>query len=166
MKNKRPSILIEKPRELKHLDAVAKIMDSQFRLPGTNFRFGLDAIIGLIPGAGDLSTFAISGYMIMVMSRNGASGFVLARMILNVVVDTLVGMIPFVGDIFDFAFKANIKNMKLMNQYYEEGRHRGGAWKLVIPLLVLLFAVLGFVIWIGYRLVRGLIDWGSESWGW
>ncbi len=155
--------MLEKPRELKHLDSVARLMDSQFRLPGTNFRFGLDAIIGLIPGAGDLSTFAISGYMIMIMSRNGASGFVLARMILNVVVDTLVGMIPFVGDIFDFAFKANIKNMKLMNQYYEEGRHRGGAWKLVIPLLIILFAVLGLVIWMGYRLVRGLMDW---NWSW
>lgn len=155
----RAAIQITKPRELKHLDSVARLMDSQFRLPGTNFRFGLDAIIGLIPGAGDLSMFAISGYMIMVMSRNGASGFILARMILNVVVDALVGMIPFVGDIFDFAFKANIKNMKLMNQYYEEGRHRGSAWKLIIPVLILLFAVLGLIIWMGYKLIRSLIEW-------
>ena len=156
MRYKQAPLPVNKPRELRHLDSLAKLMDSQFRLPGTRFRFGLDAIIGLIPGAGDLSMFAISGYMIMVMSRNGASGFVLARMIMNVVVDALVGMIPFIGDIFDFGFKANIKNMRLMNQYYEEGRHRGSAWKLIIPVMIVLFVILGFIIWMGYRLIRSL----------
>src|SRR5215210_76117 len=93
---------------LKHIAFLAKLMDAQFRIPGTDFRFGLDGLIGLIPGAGDLSTFAVSGYMLWVMAHNGASGYVLARMIVNVLIDTLIGSIPIIGDLFDFTFKANM----------------------------------------------------------
>ena len=89
---------------LKNLDSLAKLMDAQFRVPGTNFRFGLDGIIGLIPGAGDMSTFAVSGYMLWLMARNGASGFVMARMVLNVLIDALVGSVPIIGDLFDIVF--------------------------------------------------------------
>lgn len=146
----------EKPAELRHMDSLARLMDAQFRIPGTNFRFGLDAIIGLIPGIGDLSTFAISGYIIMIMAKNGASGFVLGRMVLNVVIDALVGMIPVIGDIADFGLKANMRNMRLMNQYYEQGRHLGGAWKIIVPVLLILFLVLMVIIWLGYRLISSL----------
>src|SRR5688500_20274734 len=66
-------------RAIKRLDRLAKLMDAQFRIPGTDIRFGLDGLIGLIPGGGDLSTFAVSGYMLWIMANNGASGFVLAR---------------------------------------------------------------------------------------
>ena len=69
-------------------------MDAKFKIPGTDIRFGLDALIGLIPGAGDLAGFGVSGYMIWVMANNGASGFVLARMILNVLIATFFGSIP------------------------------------------------------------------------
>ncbi|MEO6541740.1 MAG: DUF4112 domain-containing protein, partial [Ferruginibacter sp.] len=65
---------------IKNLDVLAKLMDSQFRIPGTKIRFGVDALIGLIPGAGDLAGFFVSGYMISILSKNGASGFVLAKM--------------------------------------------------------------------------------------
>jgi hypothetical protein len=142
------------PRQLKRMDALARLMDTQFRLPGTNFRFGLDGIIGLIPGAGDLSTFAVSGYMIWVMAHNGASGYVMARMILNVLLDALIGSIPLLGDLFDFAFKANTRNMKLMQQHYREGRHRGSAWKVILPVLILLLFVIIALIWGTYELIR------------
>ncbi|MEJ7679338.1 MAG: DUF4112 domain-containing protein [Segetibacter sp.] len=82
-------------RGLKQVEFLAKLMDSRFRVPGTNFRFGLDGIIGLIPVAGDLSTFAISGYMLVILARNGAGGFLLARMTLNILIDAVIGMIPF-----------------------------------------------------------------------
>ena len=143
-------------RGFNRMKFLARLMDSQFRLPGTNFRFGLDAVIGLIPGAGDLSTFAISGYLIWVMANNGASGFVVARMALNELIDSLFGMIPLIGDLFDFGFKANMKNIRLMEEYYEEGRHRGGAWKVVVPVLVILFLVLAGIIWLGYRFIAYL----------
>jgi hypothetical protein len=147
---------LPKPPALKHMEALARLMDNRFKIPGTNFRFGLDGIIGLIPGVGDLAGFAISAYMITIMSKNGASGYVLARMILNVVIDTAVGTIPVVGDLFDFAFKSNVYNIRLMNQYYEQGRHRGGAWKVVIPLLLLLFLLVAGIIWLGYKLFTWL----------
>lgn len=142
------------PRQLKQMDALAKLMDTQFRLPGTNFRFGLDGILGLIPGAGDLSTFAVSGYMIWVMAHNGASGYVMARMILNVLLDALIGSIPLLGDLFDFAFKANTRNMQLMQQHYREGRHHGSAWKVILPVLIVLLLVIIALIWGTYELIR------------
>ena len=144
---------IPQKKEFKDLDWLAKLMDSQFVVPGTNFRFGLDGIIGLIPGAGDLSTFAVSAYLLTIMARNGASGFVLARMVLNVVIDALFGMIPILGDLFDIAFKANMRNLKLMKEHYVEGRHRGGAWKVVAPVLLLLFVVVAGIIWGSYKLL-------------
>lgn len=140
-------------RRLRYLEALAKLMDSQFNVPGTTFRFGLDPIMGLIPGVGDFSTFAISAFMIFVMAKNGASGFVLARMILNVLIDTIIGAIPLVGDLFDFAYKSNTKNIKLMREYYVEGRHRGGAWKVVVPVLILFMLIFAGLIWLIYKLV-------------
>lgn len=137
---------------LKNMDLLARLMDSQFKIPGTNIKFGLDALIGLVPGAGDFATFLISGYMITVLASNGASGFVLARMVLNVVIDSLFGAIPVLGDIFDVAFKANQRNMKLMQQHYVEGRHKGGAWKVVIPVLFILFILVGLLAWLAYKL--------------
>jgi hypothetical protein len=140
-------------RNFKQLDWIAKLMDAQFSIPGTNFRFGLDGIIGLIPGAGDLSTFAVSGYLLTIMARNGASGFVLARMVLNVLIDAIIGMIPILGDLFDIAFKANMRNLRLMKEHYVEGRHRGGAWKIVVPVLLILFLIIVAIIWGTYKLL-------------
>ena len=143
-------------RVINHLGRLAKLMDAQFRIPGTDIRFGLDGIIGLIPGAGDLSTFAVSGYMLWVMANNGASGFLLARMTLNILIDALFGSIPFLGDIFDIAFKANMRNMRLMQEHYEEGRHRGSAWKVIIPVLVILFLIIIGIIWVTYKLLASI----------
>lgn len=127
-------------------------MDSQFRIPGTDVKFGLDALLGLIPGAGDFATFLISGYMVTVMANNGTSGFVLARMVLNIVIDSLIGSIPILGDIFDVAFKANQRNMALMQQHYVEGRHKGGAWKVIVPVLLMLLILIGGLAWLTYKL--------------
>ena len=144
--------------QLKSLEKLAKLMDAQFTIPGTNIKFGLDALIGLVPGVGDLSTFAISGYMLFIMAKNGASGFVLARMILNILVDAIVGAVPILGDIFDVAFKANTRNMRLMNQYYKEGKHKGSAWKVIIPVLVILLIIIIGVVWLAYKILSLLFN--------
>ena len=141
---------------LKNMASMAKLMDSQFTIPGTNIKFGLDALIGLVPGAGDFATFLISGYMLTVLAQNGASGFVLARMGLNVLIDSLFGAIPLLGDIFDVAFKANQRNMKLMREHYVEGRHRGGAWKIVVPLLFVLLLFVAGLAWLAYKIFTWL----------
>jgi hypothetical protein len=141
---------------LHHVQKLAKLMDAQFRFPGTDFRFGLDGILGLIPGAGDLSTFGVSGYMIWIMAKNGASGAVLARMMVNVILDAIIGSVPLIGDLFDFAFKANTRNVRLMEQYYAEGRHRGSAWKVVVPILIVLLLIIGAIIYGMYSLIARL----------
>lgn len=149
---------IPQQRDFRQLEWIAKLMDAQFTVPGTNFKFGLDGIIGLIPGAGDISTFAVSAYLLTIMARNGASGHVMARMVLNVVVDAVVGMIPILGDLFDIAFKANMRNLKLMKEHYVEGRHKGGVWKILVPVLLLLLIVVGGIIWGGYKLLAWLFS--------
>jgi hypothetical protein len=143
-------------KRLKNMDKLAKLMDAQFRLPGTDIRFGLDSLIGLIPGAGDLTTFGVSGYMLWIMAHNGASGFLLARMTLNILIDAIVGSIPLIGDLFDVAFKANMRNMRLMQQHYVEGRHRGSAWKVIVPVLIVLFLVIALIIWATWKLIASL----------
>ena len=135
------------------MDYIARLMDNKFVIPGTGFRFGLDGLLGLIPGVGDLSTFVVSGYLVLLMARNGASGYVLARMILNIVIDAGLGAIPVIGDLFDFVHKANTKNMRLMQQHYVEGRYQGSAWKVIIPVLIALLLVLAGIIWLIYRLI-------------
>jgi hypothetical protein len=140
-------------KALRQVGYLAKLMDAQFRIPGTDIRFGLDGIIGLIPGLGDASTFAVSGYLLWIMAQNGASGYVLSRMVVNVLVDAIIGAIPFIGDIFDIAFKANMRNLKLMQEHYQEGRHRGSAWKVIVPVLVGLFLIIAALIWGTYKLI-------------
>ena len=142
---------------MKHIALLTKLMDKQFRLPGTNFRFGLDGLIGLIPGAGDVTTLAVSCYLLALMAKNGASGYVMARMVLNVAIDAVVGSIPLVGDLFDFAFKANSKNLRLMQEHYMEGRHRGSAWKVIIPIVILLLLIMIGAIWLVAKIISSLL---------
>lgn len=147
-------------KNLSGISWLATLMDSRFRIPGTNIRFGLDALIGLIPGAGEFATFLVSGYIILQLAQNGASGFVLARMILNVVIDSVVGAIPVVGDIFDIYFKANQRNMTLMRQHYMEGRHQGSAWKVIVPVMIMLLVFMAALVYVSYK----LISWLTKAW--
>ena len=101
------------------------LFDRAYRLPGTEFRFGLDGIFGLIPGIGDAATAAVSGALVLDAWKSGARKRVIARMAKNVGVDFLVGSIPIVGDLFDFGYKANTKNIKLLRD--ERNRIRGRA---------------------------------------
>lgn len=138
---------------LRNLNALSKLMDAQFRIPGTNIRFGVDSLIGLVPGVGDFASFLISSYVVSIAVNKGASGFVLSRMILNIAIDALVGAIPILGDIFDVAFKANQRNMKLLQEHYTEGRHRGSSKKMIIPIiLVVLFVLIGLG-WLVYKII-------------
>lgn len=128
-------------------------MDAQFRIPGTSIRFGLDGIIGLVPGVGDFISFLISSYIVSIAVNKGASGFVLARMLLNIVVDALVGAIPILGDIFDVVYKANQRNMQLLQEHYVEGKHQGSSMKVIIPIVLVLLAVLFGLGWLVYKTI-------------
>ena len=133
--------LVESIKELKWLEGTADLLDNKFRIPGTRLRFGIDAVIGLIPYAGDVLTFFVGGFMILVMYRKGASGKLVFRMISNILIDGVFGTVPFVGDIFDFRFRAHRKNVNLMIEHYEEGKHRGSPWPMIIFLIIILLGL-------------------------
>ena len=99
------------------LEALGRLMDGAFVLPGTNIRLGLDAIIGLVPVAGDVISGLVSSYLIWEARQLGAPRWLIARMMANTLLDTTVGAIPVVGDAFDVLFRANMKNMALLRRH-------------------------------------------------
>ena len=126
------------PPSLQKTAKITKLMDSQFRIPGTSITFGIDPILGLIPGLGDLLDYGISAFLLVAMVRNGASGKSVAKMILNITIDGVVGLVPFVGRFFDVFYKANRRNLILAVEHFEEGKHQGSAWPIVLPILLVL----------------------------
>jgi hypothetical protein len=104
-------------RGLELLRRWARIFDSAFRIPGTRITFGLDPIIGLIPGIGDLSSPIFSLFIIWHAAKLRVPRVVIARMVLNALIDGLVGAIPVVGDLFDFAWKASAWNLALLERH-------------------------------------------------
>jgi hypothetical protein len=99
---------------LERLDQLATLMDTAFMIPGTKIRFGLDGLIGLVPGIGDVINTAISSWIVYEARRLGISRFAMARMIGNVAIDGVVGVVPILGDAFDVAFRANRRNIKIL----------------------------------------------------
>ena len=132
------------PRRLGRLRRVGYLLDNSIAIPGTRFRFGIDALIGLVPGIGDLVGGALSLYIILESARMGVPRSVLARMGWNVAVDTLVGEVPVLGDLFDVGFKANLKNLALLEgavQAPVEARRANRRFVVLLSLgLVLLTA--------------------------
>lgn len=119
-------------------------LDQFFRIPGTDIRFGIEPIIGfLLPGAGDALAAVISAYIVFASVRYGLPKIVIGRMVFNVAADYVLGSLPLIGDLFDFAFKANQKNLDLLNKHASR-QHRVsfGDW----AWLVVLFGILGALI--------------------
>jgi hypothetical protein len=103
--------------EQRRLVRLAWWLDSSIPVPGTRFRFGLDALIGLVPGVGDVVGLAISSYIVAQAARLGAPRALLARMATNIGIETIVGAVPLLGDLFDAAWKANQRNVRLLDGY-------------------------------------------------
>jgi sugar (pentulose or hexulose) kinase len=110
---------------LARLEALARLMDGAFVIPGTSIRVGLDAIIGIVPGIGDAISGVISSYLIWEARKLGVSRWTLTRMAANTLLDTTVGAIPLAGDVFDVMFRANMKNMALLRRHLERKGHTG-----------------------------------------
>lgn len=105
---------------LNRIRKFSRLMDSSFRIPFTGFRFGLDPIIGLIPGAGDIIDAAFSAYLIYLATQFHLPGKTLQKMIFNVGLEAVVGAVPIAGDIFDAYFKSNIRNLALLEKHLQE----------------------------------------------
>ena len=121
---------------------LALIMDDFLRVPGTKLRFGLDPIIGLLPGIGDVTSAIISAVALVHAARSGVPKILLARMAMNILINELVGIIPGLGDAFSFWFKSNVRNYELLRRYSAaSGGSRRGDWIFVIAVLSLLFVI-------------------------
>jgi Domain of unknown function (DUF4112) len=121
---------------------LALIMDDFLRLPGTSLRFGLDPIIGLLPGIGDVSSAIISAVALVHAARYGVPKILLARMAMNILINELVGIIPGLGDAFSFWFKSNVRNYELLRRYSAAPtRSRKGDWIFLLAVLSLLFII-------------------------
>ena len=148
--------------DLEWVDSWSRLLDTWFQIPGTKIRFGADFLIGLVPGAGDLLSLGLSGLLIATMAKNGASVQLVVRMLFNVLLDSLVGAIPILGDVFDLFYKANYRNLQLMREYYDVGKHRGSVWPLVgfvlFCMLLMLAVTVGLMVFIYNGLNRLLFS--------
>jgi len=133
------------PAQLQRLAALrqmARLLDSAFAIPGTNIRIGLDPIVGLIPAIGDLISPLFTLGIIWQGRELGIPRVVQLRMVLNVAIDTVLGLVPIIGDLFDFAWKANERNMVLLERHAFEVRHASsGDWLFVLAIAVALLAL-------------------------
>jgi Domain of unknown function (DUF4112) len=140
-------------RKLKRLRALARVLDNAVQIPGTEYRVGLDALIGLVPGIGDAISAIFSTFIIFQAARLGAPRSMLMRMLANVGIDTLVGEVPIVGDLFDVAWKSNLKNVDLLEAHLQQpAAVRQQSRRLILALsaglllLLVLAIVLGIVV--------------------
>src|SRR5580693_2729371 len=136
-----------------HLDYVAALLDDRFRIPGSQIRFGLDALIGWVPGIGDAMASIASFLIVFAAWRRGVQAVTLVRMIANVLLETTLGAIPVAGDVFHIFWKANRRNYRLLIREKEQpGRNTGRDWMFLAIILFTVIAAaglpLGLLIWI------------------
>src|SRR6202030_987995 len=130
-----------------HLDYIAALLDDIFQIPGTKIRFGLDALIGWIPGIGDAMAGTASFLIVFASWRRGARSVPLTRMIANVLLETVVGAIPVAGDIFHVVWKANRRNYRLLVREREQpGSHTRRDWMFLTIILFTAIAAVAFPI--------------------
>ena len=134
--------------QVENLRTFSRLLDSAFVVPGTNYRFGLDPLIGLVPGLGDVVSAMFSGYLVLQASRLGAPRSVVTRMMANIALDTAVGWVPILGDLFDVAWKSNNRNMALLEQHLQQpaAARRGSRMALLLIGAVLLIFLTGAVV--------------------
>lgn len=106
-------------KNLNRIRRISRLMDTAIGLPGTKFRIGLDPILGLVPGAGDLISTGVSAYILYLAARFRLPGNLLRQMVLNVALESVVGTVPLVGDFFDAAFKSNVRNLALLEKHLQ-----------------------------------------------
>jgi hypothetical protein len=133
---------------------MARMLDDLVTIPGTRQRLGVDSVVGLIPGIGDLASAAVGAWIIVEASRFRLPGVVLARMVINTVIDFLIGAIPLLGDLFDIVFKSNSRNLALFRRHATDPgasttEHRAflaGLLLVLVGLLWLAFVALGWLL--------------------
>lgn len=141
----------------RQIEDLAHLLDSAFRFPGTNRRFGIDGLLGLVPGVGDAAGLVLASGVILQAVRLGARGATVGRMVLNVGIDAVFGSVPVLGWFFDFAFKANNRNVALLASHVDdpEGTRRRSAGSIrrtiigaIVGLVLTLVLLTALVVWL------------------
>jgi hypothetical protein len=150
------------------LELLSRWLDTLFRVPGTEWRVGLDALVGLIPGIGDTVTAALSFYILSTGVRYGVPRVTMLRMALNVAIDYVIGAIPFAGDVFDVAWRANVRNVELLRRHavgpgVTKSRGQLGDWLFVAAIMIGLVALLVGVVTIVWYGVSHLFPRSAPS---
>lgn len=141
---------------------LAELLDSKFRIPGTEIRFGIDPIIGLVPGLGDWLGGLISLYFLVQAAVLQARIPVLLRMLLNILLDLVIGSIPLLGEVFDVGWKANLRNAELLQDLKRNPddttrQSKFVVWFVCIISIVLVFALLYLIGWILISLIQAIL---------
>ncbi|MEM9907384.1 MAG: DUF4112 domain-containing protein [Cyanobacteria bacterium P01_D01_bin.44] len=149
----RPPLSTHQTTTLSRLRQISRLLDNAVPIPGVGYRVGLDPLIGLLPGGGDLLTGLISVYIVIEAARFGVPAATLGRMGFNILMDVLSGTVPVVGDFFDIAWKANAQNMALLERHVQDPVPSGVADRLfaialITALLVLVISVAAFSVWV------------------
>jgi hypothetical protein len=146
--------------DIQRLRRLARLWDSSIRIPGTGIQLGLDPLVGLIPGVGDAAGALVASYVVLEAVRCDVPPSTLLRMLANVAIDAVLGTVPVIGDIFDVAWKANIKNVALIEHHLADphgAQHASRSWIIaVVALLVLLAALTVATGWFVARALIGL----------
>jgi len=131
--------------KLTKLRRVSRILDNAIAIPGTKISFGLDPILGLLPGGGDTVTGGIAAYIVVEAARMGVPREILWKMVGNILIDSFAGTVPVVGDIFDLGWKANIKNIELLEKHLDLAESNQSDRLFIFGLIILLtLIILGF----------------------
>ncbi|MDX1671470.1 MAG: DUF4112 domain-containing protein [Balneolaceae bacterium] len=141
---------------------IADLLDSRYRIPGTDIRFGIDPLLGLLPGIGDWLGAILSAYLMVLATRMGAGLSVLSRMFLNIMIDLLFGAVPVLGDLFDFGWRANERNARLLNELEEEPeelafRSRILMWGMLILFILIILGGLYLTWWMAEEIVTAVL---------
>jgi len=148
---------------VRRLDALAHLLDNSIPVPGTDTRFGIDAVVGLIPGIGDAIGGLLSAYIVLEGARLGAGPAVILRMLLNIAVETVVGAVPVIGDLFDAGWKSNARNMRLLHRVVDApGATRASSRMMVAITFLLLLALFAGSMWLVWWVLTGLFH--PSSW--
>ena len=150
----------ERSEVLRFARFLADLLDQRFTIPGTSIRIGLDPIISLIPGVGDLLANLTGSLILLIAAQLGVPKIVIARMGANVVFNTLIGAIPIFGDILSIWFRSNVRNVELLQQYLGRPAKRVvfTDWLIVIGLLILLIALMAAMVFVAFRLAQAVWD--------
>ena len=144
-----------------NLDLLSKLLDTCFRVPGTNLRFGLDGIIGFVPGVGDFLDGAATCIIVLAAFSRGVPLITVARMVANLVIEVVVGIVPVLGNLFDIGWRANRRNYALLERSLTDGRRdswRDWVYMGLLALSLMALAMLPFMLllWVSGSLLHGL----------